>query len=294
MEVLKKYQKISKRNPKSSKSQTLGSRHVSYRFGSFHLDEAERLLFRSGVRVPLTPKVFDTLLILVQNAGRLVSKDCLLQNLWPDTFVEEANLSVNIASLRKALGEGIESEYIETLPKRGYRFVANVISEHRQRGSSLQKVNGDLHKQVRHKLYSLAILPFYNESLDPNLEYLSRGLTDSIINNLSHLQDLRIIAHSSVFRYKGRDLDARVIGKELRVKVIVTGRILQLGDRVIVRVEMINVHTGWHIWGEQYHRKPSDILRMQQEISDKISSALKHRLIGEEKSRQTGTTTENV
>src|SRR5262249_26135010 len=224
------------------------------------------------VKVPLTPKVFETLLLLVQNAGRLVTKEYLLQNVWPEAFVEEANLSVNVARLRKALGKGAgESEYIETLPTLGYRFIANVSSERWQRTGSMRRVDRELHKQNRDKVHSLAIMPFYNESSDPNAEYLSDGLTESIINSLSHIQGLRIIGHNSVFRYKGKELDGTVVGKELRVKSIVTGRILRLGERVIVRAEMIDVQTGWHIWGEQYHCKLSDVLKVQQEVSQKIS-----------------------
>ena len=296
MEVLKKPQKISKRTPKRSKTQTaLRSGSVHYRFGSFHLDEAERLLFCNGVKVPLTPKVFDTLLILVQSAGRLVTKEHLLQQLWPDTFVEEANLSVNIATLRKALSDGqSESEFIETLPKRGYRFTTNVITGHWQDTAPLGKANGDLPKQHRDKGHSLAIMPFYNESSDPNAEYLSDGLTESIINSLSHLQGLRIIGHNSVFRYRGKELDGRMVGKELRVKSVVTGKILQLGERLIIRAEMIDVHTGWHIWGDQYQRKLSDVLKVQQEISQKISTALKHKLTREEKVKVSRGSTENT
>ena len=296
MEVLKKPQKISKRSPKRSKSKTVlrsGSAH--YRFGSFHLNEAERLLLCNGVKVPLTPKVFDTLLILVQSAGRLVTKEHLLQQVWPDTFVEEANLSVNIAALRKALSDGhSEVEFIETLPKRGYRFTANVILEQWQNAAGVKKTNEHAPKQHRDTLHSLAIMPFYNESPDPNAEYLSHGLTESIINSLSHLQGLRIIGHTSVFRYRGKELDGRMIGKELRVKSVVTGRILQLGERLIVRAEMIDVHTGWHIWGDQYHRKLSDVLKVQQEISQKIATALKHKLTQEEKAKVSSGSTENT
>jgi len=294
MEVLKKPQKISKRTPKRSKPQTSGSNSGYYKFGPFYLDQAERLLCREGVRVPLTPKVFDTLLILVQNAGRLVTKECLLQKVWPDTFVEEANLSVNIAVLRKALGGARESDYIETLPKRGYRFVANVASERGQRPAATRKVNGDLHKQNRDRVHSLAIMPFQNESSDPNAEYLSDGLTESIINSLSHLQDLRIISRSSVFRYKGKELDVRLIGRELRVKSVVTGRILHLGQKLIIRVEMIDAHTGWHIWGEQYQRKLTDVVKVQQDMSQKISLALKHCLTGEERVKLTSSSTESA
>lgn len=295
MEVLKKLQKNSKRSPKRANTQMSGSDSVCYRFGAFHLDEAEHLLLRSGVKVPLTPKVFHILLILVRHAGRSVTKQYLLQNVWPDTFVEEANLSVNVATLRKALGDGTgEFKYIETLPRLGYRFIANVISEPWQKTASRQRVTADLHKPNRDKVHSLAILPFYNQSSDSNAEYLSDALTESIINNLSHLQDLRIIGHNSVFRYRGKELDGKMVGKELRVKSVVTGTILQLGEKLIVRAEMMDVHTGWHIWGEQYHRKLSDVLKVQQELAQKISTALKHRLTREEKVRVSNGSTENA
>src|SRR5215471_12738631 len=98
-----------------------------YEFGPFRLDEAEHLLLRDGNAVPLTPKAFDLLLALVKRHGRLLEKDELLKQVWPDTFVEEANLASNISLLRKALGEGENGHrYIETAPKRGYRFVAQV------------------------------------------------------------------------------------------------------------------------------------------------------------------------
>jgi TolB-like protein/Flp pilus assembly protein TadD len=291
MEVLKKHQKTSKGTPKVITT----SESTHYKFGPFRLDQAERTLLHSGTKVPLTPKVFDTLLILVQNAGRLVTKENLLQSVWPDTFVDEANLSVNVATLRKALGQSTGgSEYIETSPKRGYRFVANVIIEHGQSTALMPEVDAGAHKQHRDTTHSLAVLPFYNESSDPNAEYLSDGLTESVINSLSHLQDLRIIARTSVFRYKGKDLDGRMIGKELGVKSVVTGRILQLGDRLIVRAEMVDVMTGWHMWGEQYHRKLSDVLEVQQEVSNKISIELKQRLTSEEKAKVSNSSTENA
>src|SRR5262247_15268 len=100
-----------------------------YEFGPFRLDVDERLLMRDGRITPLPPKVFDTLLVLVENSGRVVSKDELMHSLWPDTFVEESNLTQNISQLRRALGDGAaDAQYIETIPKRGYLFVAGVQS----------------------------------------------------------------------------------------------------------------------------------------------------------------------
>src|SRR5215471_4770698 len=97
-----------------------------YEFGPFRLDTAERLLLRDGQHVPLTPKAFETLIILVENSGRVIEKDELLKKVWPDTFVEEVNLAKNVSYLRKILGNEEAAQYIETIPKRGYRFVANV------------------------------------------------------------------------------------------------------------------------------------------------------------------------
>ena len=128
MGVLKKDQKISKRNQSTPPSPGASSAPDSiYEFGNFRLDQRERLLSSNGKPVALAPKVFDILLLLVQRSNSLVEKDTLLNEIWPDSFVEEANLSVNIATLRKALGESTDDhQYIETVPKRGYRFVAPV------------------------------------------------------------------------------------------------------------------------------------------------------------------------
>src|SRR5713226_7059744 len=98
-----------------------------YRFGDFMVDTGQKVLLRQGTITPLTPKVFDTLLVLVENSGRIVKKEELMNQLWPDSFVEEANLTFNIQQLRKSLGDNARKpQYIETVPRRGYRFIANV------------------------------------------------------------------------------------------------------------------------------------------------------------------------
>src|SRR5216684_4491216 len=107
-------------------SMTNGQKHL-YEFGQFRVDAGERVLLRSGEVVPLPPRVFDTLLLLVRNSGRALDKDVLMKELWPDTFVEEANLAQHISLLRKVFGESrTEPQYIETIPRRGYRFLATV------------------------------------------------------------------------------------------------------------------------------------------------------------------------
>jgi TolB-like protein/Tfp pilus assembly protein PilF len=303
MDVLKKSPKTSRRTPKTLLPGRLrGSQNCIYEFGAFRLDEKERLLFRSEKLVPLTPKVFDILLFLVQRKGSLVEKETLLTEIWPDAFVEEANLSVNIATLRKALGDGpSDHQYIETVPKRGYRFVAKVATREIKDDSSAAE-SLDIRRNWREQpslpaapknFTSLAVLPFHNESKDPNAEYLSDGLTESIINSLSRLSGLRVVARNTVFRFRNTTLDLAQIAQELGVRSVVTGRILQLGDTVIIRTELIDPVNGWQLWGGQFHRKLSDVLAVQDEISEEISKGLEFQLTREERKQLTKHYTDN-
>ena len=133
---------------------------TSYEFGGFRVDTHERRLLRDGEVVPLTPKVFDTLLVLVQNSGHILGKDEVLKLVWPNSAVEEGNIARNISTLRKALGESpVDHEYVETVPWRGYRFVANVSEVH--------------DKDAGPSIDSIAVLPFTNDLAESDLEYLS-------------------------------------------------------------------------------------------------------------------------
>jgi DNA-binding SARP family transcriptional activator/TolB-like protein/Flp pilus assembly protein TadD len=141
---------------------------------------------------------------------------------------------------------------------------------------------------------SLAVLPFANSSANPNAEYLSDGITESIINGLSQLRRLRVMARSTVFSYKGREADPRVIGRDLGVSAVVIGRVLQFEDMLIIRAELIDVADGTQLWGEQYDRKISDILAVQEEISREISEKLRLKLTSDEQKRLTKRYTENT
>lgn len=301
MDVLKKPQKISKKTPRAMQASAVPAGRV-YQFDSFLLDQAEGVLLHGRDPVALTPRVFDLLSVLVESAGHLVTKGALLERVWPDTFVEEANLSVNIAILRKLLGRTASGpQYIETVRKRGYRFVAKVFEVERERALKV------LRREPKTSLVrppertfgppdgftSLAILPFENESGDPDTEYLSDGLTESIINRFSHLEDFRVLGRKTVSRYKGKTENPQKIGERLGVTSIVTGRVLRLGDQVIIRAEVLDVKDGWQIWGEQYHRTLSDILAVQGEIAQEISAQLRLKLTADEKKRLTTRYTDN-
>ncbi len=146
---------------------------------------------------------------------------------------------------------------------------------------------------------SLAILPFTYASGDPQLmansdrEYISDGMTESIINNLSQLTNLKVIARSSVFRYKGKDLDVQAIGRELNVRSVVIGRVKQDGDELRIAVELINVQGNRSIWGDTYERKTADILSVQKEIARNISEKLRVKLTGADQTQLTKTYTDN-
>ena len=145
----------------------------------------------------------------------------------------------------------------------------------------------------RRAIDSLAILPLINAGEDPETEYLSDGITESIINNLSQLPKLRVMARSTVFRYKGKEVDPQRVGHELGVRAALTGRVLQRGDLLIIKTELVDTDDGSHLWGEQYNRNLSDIFTIEEEISREISEKLRLRLSGAEKKQLTRRYTEN-
>lgn len=259
--------------------------HV-YEFGPFRLDTQNRLLFRDGQAVQqVPPKIMETLITLVERAGRVVSKEDLMQLIWPDSFVEESNLTQNIFMLRKILG-GTEhpGPYIETVPRRGYRFVAP-LKELRAPGPKAagtltrSTARGKERKDLQGKsIDSIAILLLRNESAGLNADYLSNAISESIINNLSKLPALRVMARSAVFRYKGREVTARRVGQDLDVRAVVMGEVFLRGDSLHVHIEAIDVADESLLLGQQYDRKLVDLFEAQREISQDFSSELKLRL----------------
>ncbi len=273
-----------------------------YGFGQFTIDVANRLLLRNGTPLSLQPKTFDTLLLLVEQRDLVLSKEELMRRLWPDSFVEDANLTQNIYILRKVLGQGEGGEdYIKTIPRRGYRFMARV-EEVVDEAAPVEDLSythfnkGEVSRPdpTHQALDSLAILPLVNQSDNPQSDYLSDGITDSIISNLSQLPQLRVLARSTVFRYKDKAVDPCAAGRALGVKAVLTGRVLQFENRLIVRMELVEVKGGWQMWGAQYDREPRSILELQEEIAREISGQLQLTLSGEDKRRLSKRPTQNT
>jgi TolB-like protein len=226
----------------------------------------------------------------------------LLARVWADTFVEEGILSVNVAELRRALGEQHGSHrYIETVPRRGYRFIADVkrvaVEDFSRNGDDRDHTQMLVKEPIvaRGKpITSLAVLPFVNVSANSEANYLSDGITESIINNLSQLPQLLILASSTVFRYKERTGEPLEVGLELRVRTVLVGRILELEGKLIVRTELINVADGSQLWGAQYGSRSSDLLRVQAEISSEISERLLLHLTGPERKQMAKRHTDDI
>ena len=275
------------------------SHNLNYEFGPYHLDLALRLLTREGETVSLTPKATEILTLLVTNAGQLVEKDFLLKEVWPNTFVEEANLAQNIFILRKALGEERDGpKYIETVPRRGYRFIASVRVFHAEDsdGAAAESEtqasagNGDAGSERT----VIAVLPFLNATGDPNVEYLSEGVTDNIINNLSRVSKLRVMSRSAVFRHRKDVYDPQVVGRELGAKAVLVGQISARPVGIAISVELVEVAKGWQLWGETYDCELKDILEIQDTITRQLLVNLKLKLTGEEEKRITARYTENA
>src|ERR1051325_11043973 len=294
----------------------------SYEFGRFRLKIAERVLLREGELVPLTPKVFDILVTLVEHGGQVVSKDDLMKRVWPITFVEEGNLTQNISLLRKALGEtpgGVQ--FIETVPRRGYRFVGEtnhapangnghaaaepVVSipntttqpAGSKRTPIFALVAGLVVVSIIGVVYftssgkagsgsaiqSIAVLPFIDESSDPDAEYINDKIAESLINSLSKLPQLRVVPRSVVAGYRGKEIDPRKAGQELNVQAVVTGKLVRHGDIISIQADLIDVYNVAQLWGQHYDHKVSDALLVQDDISRDIFENLRLKLNVEEK-----------
>lgn len=241
--------------------------HNLHDFGPFRLDANERVLLRAGRRVPLPAKAVSTLIVLVRNKGRVVEKDDLMKEVWPNEFVEEGNLAQHIFRLRRAFGETADQpKYIETVPRRGYLFL-----------ESPKEIDASVSLEVApgsQSIHSLAVLPFVNDSADPKTEYLADSTTEGIINSMSQLPQMRVRPRSAVFRYKNREFDPQQVGRELGVHSVVTGTVHLVDDTFTISTELIDLAGGWQVFGKTYNAKSNEILRVQEEIAKDITAAL--------------------
>jgi len=254
-----------------------------FRFGEFELDISAYELRRGGQPVHLERHPMDLLILLVERRRQLVSRADIAKRLWDSSVFVDVETGVNTAirKLRQALRDSRESPaFVETISGKGYRFIA--------------PVNAVLSERHQEAIESVAVLPFANDSADPDGEYLSDGITETLINNLSQMWNLRVVARSTVFRYKGKEADPQKAGSDLHVRAVVSGRLLQHGSTLIVRVELMDVATGAQLWGGQYNRQAEDVFLLQGDLSREISEKLQLQLTGDQKQRLTKRYTEDA
>jgi DNA-binding winged helix-turn-helix (wHTH) protein/tetratricopeptide (TPR) repeat protein len=236
----------------------------SYEFGPYRLDPRTRVLWRAGELVKLPPKALDILLALVEQHGDVVSKEQLLRRVWPDTFVEEANLSVNVSALRKALDVQEDGRpWIETVPRRGYRFVARP------------------HSAPRTALPALAVLPFRVLGPDPVEEYLAVGITDALITRLARGGTVLVRPTRSVLRYVGASVDPREAGRELQVEAVLDGTIQRQGDQLRLTLQLVPLSSRFRPWAGTFEERFTHVFAVQDAAAEAAARALSGALGGE-------------
>ncbi len=296
-------------------SSELGRRRL--RFDNFELDVRTGELRKHGVRLRLQGQPLQVLAALLKRAGDVVTREELRAEIWTtDTFVDfDHSLHNAIARLREVLGDSAEKpSYIETLPRRGYRFIAPVDAGDLPAPSGASDsapadLPGSLRLTKSHafllttvfavlvipiavwlartggaptsaapRLNSIAVLPLDNLSGDPSEEFFADGMTDQLITDLAKVGSLRVISRTSVMRYKGTKKSLPEIARELDVAAIVEGSVIRSGQRVRVTAQLIQAATDQHLWAETYDRDPGDILKLQGEVADTIAGQVRAQL----------------
>ena len=282
-----------------------------YEFGLFRIDSEERLLYRADELIPLAPKVAETLLALLSNAGRIVGKDELMKTIWPDAFVDEGGLARNISTLRKALDDGHKIQFIETVPKRGYRFVAPLmVDEAEPAGTVPTPAAGRTWRAIPHAVWiaaalltilaatayyrhrsasatqrysSLIVLPLENLSGDPAQDHIADTMTEELINTLAAIQSLRTISFTTAMTYRGSKKPLPQIGRERDVGAVVEGSVRLAAGQVRVEVRLIDAQTEKALWTGTYPGMLGDVLKLENEAARSIADEIQAKLTPAEK-----------
>jgi DNA-binding winged helix-turn-helix (wHTH) protein/TolB-like protein/tetratricopeptide (TPR) repeat protein len=265
-------------------------------FGEFRLDRRERQLLRGDAVVPLTAKAFDVLALLVANRDRTVSKEEFMETVWAGTVVEEANLTDNISTLRQALGDDArDPKFIRTIPKRGYRFVAEVRTvSGRQRSAEVAAARHSWWKYAlavalavavvaplvwrrtrppagARALRSVAVFPFERLSDDSTHTHLGISLADSLITHLTAIDSLEVRPISAVLPYVGSGRDALLAAREQEVDAFVEGRIRKSGDRVRITVQLVSVAESRTLWARTFDEDASNMFAIEDRIAEAVT-----------------------
>lgn len=240
----------------------MGHSHRRVRFGSFEIDEIAGELCKDGAKIRLQEQPFQILQILLERPGQLITREEIRKRVWPsDTFVDfDHGINNAIKRLREALGDTAETpHFIETLPRRGYRFIAELESK-------------------AHRIPSLVVLPLENLSHDPEQEFFADGFTEELITGLAKISSLRVVSRTTAMHYKGSRQPLPLIARELGVETVVEGTVLRWGERVRISVQLIDARTDSHLWAEKYERDLRDVLSLQGAVARAIAREIQIKL----------------
>jgi TolB-like protein len=247
----------------------------AHQSGPFRVDAQSESLFRGAEPTALGRRAVALLRLLLERAGEPVSKEALIEAAWPGLAIEDGNLTVQIAALRRVLGEEANgASWIETLPRRGYRYVGPPIPIVNGAGTPSHATSAPALPEKP----SLAVLPFSSPGVGFKHAYFADGMVEDIITALSRFKSLFVIARNSSFVYKGKTVDIKLVGRELGVRYVVEGSVRKTANKLRVAVQLIDAESGYQLWSERYERGLEDIFAVQDEIARAVVSTLPGRL----------------
>ena len=265
---------------------------MQFTFDNQTLDTERRELLRDGAPIPVQPQVFDLLVYLVQNRGRVVSKEDLIGQVWDGRTVSDSTFTSRVNAARTAVGDsGRDQKLIRTISRKGLRFVGTV--QEQEPSNSSRPAERLAEKRLERSPSALplpdrpaiAVLPFNNMSGEREQEYFSDGISEDIITALSKLRWFFVIARNSSFTYKGKAVHMKQVAEELGVRYVLEGSVRKSGDRVRITAQLNDVATGSHIWAERYDRDLADVFAVQDEITESIVAAIEPQLYAAENFR---------
>jgi TolB-like protein len=237
--------------------------------GSWIADPSLNSMSSEGRTVRLEPKVMEVLLCLAEHPGETLSKDQLFQAVWPNIIVTEDVLKRCIAELRRAFDDDARNPHIiETIAKRGYRLLAPVSVL----AAAAVTAPAPPESAVTD---SIVVLPFTNMSADPENEYFADGITEEIIDALAQIPGLHVVARSSAFSFKGKYIDLRHLGEQLKVRTVLEGSVRRADNRLRITAQLVSTADGYHLWSERYDREMKDVFAIQEQIAQAIAQRLK-------------------
>jgi len=250
---------------------------VVFRFDDHVLDIERRELRRGAEPVALEPQVFDLLVYLVRNRGRVVTKDDLIDGVWGGRIVSDSALTTRLNAARRAVNDsGAEQRVIRTVPRRGVRFIGEVSEEGEP--AEVAELPAVAERPAAAQL-SIVVLPFANLSNDPEQQYFADGITGDITTDLSRIPDMLVISRNTAFTYRSKPVDTRQIGRELGVRYVLEGEVQRSGNRVRVTAQLIDAETDAHLWAERFSGDAGDLFAVQDEITNRIAAALDLELV---------------